>query len=426
MIIVYNIQPNQGKLMYQFLLKIHRFLNALRNSSFPKSFKNLDPAKETILVVSHDGSRTGAPILVYNLIEGFAKKYNVIVLFLKGGPIMEVCRSIKNVEVLGPRANAKISFHRRMMIEKIYKLTRIKFALINSIESRYVLPYIAKNHTPIISLIHEFAAYTRPPNEFKEGILLSNKAVFSAKITRDNALSIYPSLRSIDFPIIPQGLCIVPQENQNLTNENENIQQLLRPTDFSEDGFVIIGAGSVNYRKGVDLFIQVAAALKKLLPETPLRFVWIGEIVEPFYERFLPDQISRSGLQEEFQFMDAVSDLTAVYKTADFLLLTSRLDPLPNVAIDALSMGLPMICFDKTTGIADILKANDLGKMCVANYLDVADMVQKVTALIQNKELYTQVSEKSAKLAAETFNMENYIAQIDQLALGEIKNANNI
>ena len=39
-------------------------------------------------------------------------------------------------------------------------------------------------------------------------------------------------------------------------------------------------------------------------------------------------------------------------RLADTLLLPSRLDPLPNVAVDALCEGLPVICFARTTGIA--------------------------------------------------------------------------
>ena len=36
--------------------------------------------------------------------------------------------------------------------------------------------------------------------------------------------------------------------------------------------------------------------------------------------------------------------------------MTSRLDPLPNVGIDAMNESTPVHCFDNACGIADILK----------------------------------------------------------------------
>ena len=53
--------------------------------------------------------------------------------------------------------------------------------------------------------------------------------------------------------------------------------------------------------------------------------------------------------------MNNTSAIEAAYKTADILLLSSRLDPLPNVAIDAMLHSKPVLSFEKTSGISDIL-----------------------------------------------------------------------
>ena len=45
----------------------------------------LEPGRETVLLVTHDLSRTGAPILVLNLAAVLRHKYNVIVLTLRDG-----------------------------------------------------------------------------------------------------------------------------------------------------------------------------------------------------------------------------------------------------------------------------------------------------------------------------------------------------
>ena len=45
-------------------------------------------------------------------------------------------------------------------------------------------------------------------------------------------------------------------------------------------------------------------------------------------------------------FLGEVNSLEPVYAMADIFLLSSRLDPFPNVAIDAMLAGLPVVCFE--------------------------------------------------------------------------------
>ena len=44
-----------------------------------------DAALKTIIVVSHEASRTGAPILAWNIVEHLNRKANVITILMRGG-----------------------------------------------------------------------------------------------------------------------------------------------------------------------------------------------------------------------------------------------------------------------------------------------------------------------------------------------------
>ena len=122
--------------------------------------------------------------------------------------------------------------------------------------------------------------------------------------------------------------------------EVSRIQKLLRPEGFSEEGILVLGAGYVDLRKGVDIFIQCAAKIAVLAPDLHIRFVWVGRgfdtETDVYYSVYLADQIRRLGLEDRVSFLGEATVLHAAYDAADILLLTSRLDPLPNVAIDAL------------------------------------------------------------------------------------------
>ena len=389
-------------------------------------FSSFSTVRETVLVVSHEGSRTGAPILSYNLVKSLQEKYNVVALFLGPGPIMDSCHESGAV-VVGPLMVPWSAMLSELAINKITKKTSIKFALVNSIESRHVLPALANQNIATVTLIHEFAANTRPLSAFQDSVFWSDEIVFSTKITCESMIQQYPELGIHDYPIIPQGSCVLPTNNLNEDARRKaslSKVKAMRPEHFPNNGIVIVGIGTVQFRKGVDLFIECAAKILQKAPNLPFRFIWVGKGFDPendvLYSVYLADQIRRAGLDEHIQFFDEMTDLDSVYSTADILVLSSRLDPLPNVAISALINGLPLVCFDKTTGIAAILDEYGLSDHCVVEYLNTSDLASKVLALAQSKDLRDRVSEQSAILATELFQMDKYINQIEQLALKAI------
>jgi hypothetical protein len=120
---------------------------------------------------------------------------------------------------------------------------------------------------------------------------------------------------------------------------------------------------------------------------------------------------------ERFVFLaDETPAIETAYREADIFLLSSRLDPMPNVAIDALAHGKPVLCFDKATGIADFLKDSGLGDHCVARYLDTADMADKIRTLARSKSLRQEVGERGREASLSYFNMKDYVTRLEALA----------
>jgi glycosyltransferase involved in cell wall biosynthesis len=381
-----------------------------------------DRERPTILVVSHDASRTGAPILCLNLVGAFAKKYNVISLILGAGELVEQFRSAGAVAI--PDFNARKS---RMLaartIETICAQHQILFAIINSVESRAVLPYLAARSVPAVSLLHEFASYTRPRAAFRDAFHWSMETVFSATLTLENAKDQYPDLQDLRGIVLPQGKCVIPDaevKNVSAALDRSALLRILRPENQDADVLVVLGAGAIQLRKGVDLFIECASRVISALGKSKCRFVWIGHGYNPqedtAYSVYLADQLKRADLRENVFFVPETSHLEAAYDAADLFLLSSRLDPLPNVAIDAMCSGLPVVCFDKATGIADFLADSGMREHCVANYLDTWDIAQKIIKL-GNKEALKEIGSQCQTVASHKFNMLRYVDKIEEIAL---------
>jgi glycosyltransferase involved in cell wall biosynthesis/predicted nucleic acid-binding Zn-ribbon protein len=380
------------------------------------------PDRETILVVSHEASRTGAPMLSLNIVQAFVKSYNVVALLLGGGSLSDAFKQsgAAVIESFQLRRSPDLA---NDFVSQLCGSFIFKFALVNSIESRAVLPPLGDCFIPVISLIHEFATYTRPRDSFRSALFWSGEVVFSANVTMENARVEYPDLGDRSTHILPQGRCLLPldglSEEQHQA-ESTHIHRLIRPKGLAEDTVIVLGAGSVQLRKGVDLFIECAARVVNVPDGNRCRFIWIGNGYDPDndvgYSVYLADQIRRAGLQKHVFFIDETAAIETAYEEADLLLLSSRLDPLPNVAIDAMAHGVPVLCFDKTTGIADFLIRSGLREYCVADYIDSSNMAKKILALAGSQTLRKNVAEQCRTASLAYFNMDDYVASLEILA----------
>ena len=393
---------------------------ALPEIDFSKS-PQFVAGRETVLVVSHEASRTGAPILSLNLVQSLVKKYNLVALLLGGGGLLDAFKATGATVCVAPsaRGNAVVAHHVGSLLCQGFDF---KFALVNSIESRYLLPVLAEHFVPAISLVHEFASYTRPKSAFRDALFWSSEVVFSANVTKENAFSTFPDLDAVAVHVMPQGKCLLPASTQHVAAERQEatkLRRLIRPAGGGEDTLIVLGAGFVQLRKGVDLFLECAARVQRLAGPRKVRFVWIGSGYDPdhdvTYSVYLHDQIRRAGLEDHVAFLGETSAIEAAYDEADVLLLSSRLDPLPNVAIDAMSVGVPVVCFDKTTGIADFLQASGLAETCVAAYLDTADAAEKILRFSAVPGLLEEVGAKCRQAALQYFDMERYVQDLESL-----------
>ncbi|OOG48760.1 hypothetical protein B0E50_07975 [Rhodanobacter sp. C01] len=384
----------------------------------------LDATRKTVLVVSHEASRTGAPILSLNIAGELRKRFNVVALMLGDGPLIPAfCEAVS--VVVGPVSVKTSLKDADRVTADLCARHKFEFAIVNSIESRVVLRGLTKSSVPAVSLIHEFAAYTRPRDAFRFAMHWSMDVVFSARITHENALSEYPELADHSSHILPQGRCatlateIGPEAR---AAEREQVLRHLRPRgEDDKDTIVIIGAGFVHYRKGVDLFLESAARVIRSPGGEHCRFVWVGNGYDPMhdmgYSVYLAEQVRRAGLERQFTFMPETAVIDDVYAAADILMLSSRLDPLPNVAIDAMSHGLPVVCFDRATGIVDALAKSGLSDACVAPYLDTAAMAELVLELARSESRRRQIGTRLRQAVQEQFDMGRYVARLEELAV---------
>jgi glycosyltransferase involved in cell wall biosynthesis len=118
-------------------------------------------------------------------------------------------------------------------------------------------------------------------------------------------------------------------------------------------GPVFLSVGALKEAKGHDVVIDAM----RHLPEANLFIVGTGE-----YEKALRSRVSELKLTDRVSFTGRLSesDLIPYYQAADALMLMSRREGMPNVVLESLACGTPVIATD-VGGIADVVTDPAMG-----------------------------------------------------------------
>ncbi|WP_404863894.1 rhamnan synthesis F family protein [Georhizobium sp. MAB10] len=420
----YSDLKNYGALFYHYLLhgrKEGRIGNYDFSSCFRPGKRVYDESKETVALVIHEGSFTGAPILGINLLEQFSQTHNIVLISLRDGPLLRYAADFAVKIVVGDVNVGRLSSEllAAKLIRPLISEFNVTAALANSVETAAIVAALSTANVAIVSLIHEFATYVQPLT-LSTVLACSQRVVFSSSLTQKSALEAGITGHFRHSVVRPQGRCVVPDVGATATNDTSRTRS--KPhVELGKSDFLCIGCGYVQYRKGVDLFIATAAAFRRLNPSTKAAFVWVGEGYDPIndlgYSAWLKDQIQRSGLDDVVVMMPAMDAkaLLQLYGMADAMLLSSRLDPFPNVAIDAIAEGLPLVSFKDANGVSEYLEDDELLASLVVPYLDIEAAAAALIKLQSGEKRSRKTSEHLKRLAANQFNMVDYVDDLQSL-----------
>lgn len=338
----------------------------------------------TILIVSHEASRSGAPFVALELVSAFADRANVVVWLGQDGPLRPAFARAAVDILVAPIDHGSAG----AVVDHLKARHAFDVALVNSVVAAPALPALAACGVPAILMLHECADYVFPAGTAAAAVARAAATVVPAEFVAASVRAEFERLgmRSLDLPLVvrPQGRCDtgrLGQASGALTAAE--VRARLGIDDDAAKPFVVFGAGRVQPRKGVELFIETARHYVEAHGRD-CRFVWVGGGYEPpddaEYSLHLADQVAKSDLGDVVFFFGEQASLAGFWAVADAFLLSSRFDPYPNVVLDALWDGLPVVCFERTTGAADLARPGSDDVQVVA-FKDPAAAVRALATL---------------------------------------------
>ncbi len=296
-----------------------------------------DRGKPTILVASHEASRTGAPLVGLNVGARFAKTHNVVSYLGKSGPLSLDFATHSCLVATGALTPIDAEF----MLRHLKATHQLSAVLLNSVETNVLAPAALHAALPSVALVHEFAEYTLPAGRMSAVVEQIDRIITPASLIQDSLQAELLATRfstANNIMVRPQG-CLpkLPTDGAERDLARDEILALVG-AGAGATVKIVLGAGWAQMRKGVDLFVQTAAALRQLWGDD-VRFVWVGDGYAPktdiHYSTWVADMIRRLDLERHVFFLPAQSSLDTLFALSDVFFLPSRLDPFPNVALDA-------------------------------------------------------------------------------------------
>lgn len=152
---------------------------------------------------------------------------------------------------------------------------------------------------------------------------------------------------------------------------------------------IVLAVGRLHYHKGYPTLLQAFAILRRSIDA---RLVFLGDGEERSSLEALRQEL---GLETSVRFLGNVANPLPYMKQAKALVLSSVVEALPTVIIEALAMGLPIVATDCPTGPREILCDGSYGRLVpVGDSEQMAESIVDVLRAASKPAIPTQALER--------------------------------
>ncbi len=347
-----------------------------------------------VLFISHDASRTGAPVLLLHFLHWFKKNTSCpfLIVLRQDGALREEFEKLAPVIIYKPQVKFKATPFNKIKSHLLHRFKRIQnfqselagynIGLIfsNTLTNGVILQNLQHLKVPVISYVHELkytlsVEYAGPLLDYSikhTSFFLSGSEAVKQNLVKE--YSLLPEKIKVVYSFLP---------SQHFSVVATDASHLKQSLGIEPNRYVIGGIGAGAWRKGVDLFLLLAAKLIREKAEANYHFVWIGIGAYPHESAMLSYDVEKAGLSEFVHLLPSTGNYKEYLQVFDIFVLPSREDPYPLIVLEAAMMEKPLICFEGAGGVPEFIQG-DAGK--VIPYLNLDQMAEAVEEIRHNPE----------------------------------------
>lgn len=223
--------------------------------------------------------------------------------------------------------------------------------------------------------------------------------------------------RAIDQGIKPEQIEVVP----NVVDANRANGQV---NGNGNGAARILFAARLTDQKRPDRFLHALQKIAESRPNLNFRGMIVGD--GPLRPR-LEELADSLGLRPKYvEFLGELADLKPAYEKSDLVVLTSDWEGTPNVLLEAMSRGLPVVA-TKVGGVPELVRNGENGFLVEAD--DASSVASSVIALLENPQLRISMGASGRQVALEKHSPQQLaerLITVYEKALGENGSAANI
>jgi glycosyltransferase involved in cell wall biosynthesis len=363
-------------------------------------------ARPRLLLVGHDAFPSGAQQLLLNIGRTMQSAFGAEIefLLLAGGELAAEYARVATSTV--PKEPQALAATIRELAERGFA-----GAIVNTSAAAEAVPILARHGIRSVLLIHELPRILREKSLEAAaclGIAAAKQVVFASAYVRDRLVHALKLPQDDKLMVRPQG-CY-----KQVGSTAEETAALRAEFCLDPNNALVLGVGYADLRKGFDLFLQVWRLTHTR--RSDIHFCWVGGM-DPALREWLGDEIAAATATGTLHVAGYRDDVGTFFCAAEALLLTSREDPFPTVALEAMSVGVPVLAFDGSGGIAEFLKEEALGP--VVPYCDAPAMAEALQNLIAEGP-DPALSRKAQETVEKRFGFVPYVRDLLHLALPDL------
>ena len=362
-----------------------------------------------LLFIGHEASRTGAPLLMLHFLQWLRQHggTEVDVLLLRGGELESDYRDIATVHVLPDPAQRRRRRGLKRTAEKLGLLPPLppmalparferKYDVVvgNTVPALDALALFGRKGANTVAWLHEL--------DYAVGEYSRDRFLAAAQHVRRFIVVAHAVADMLVRLGIRQRTDVVHGFTRRTAADAGNGSGVRAQWGIPADAFVVGGCGTIEWRKGVDLFLQLA---RRMASDEAVRFLWVGGSSPhalPEHRR-IRHELERMGLGDRVVFAGPQVNPAPFFAAMDVFALTSREDPFPLVCLEAAAMGKPIVCFDKAGGMPEFVD-EDAG--AVVPYGDIDAFVSRLMEYRRDPRKTLQAGQAARSKLESAFSME--------------------